>query len=84
MQFATDHALDFVGRGGGSTPPAEKVTRYIQQRLGYPDRRRLELRHVAIAAFVTMEFELVAPVRGQVIVVVNELNECHVLTIVVE
>jgi hypothetical protein len=31
-----------------------------------------------------MKFELIPAVRGQVVVVIDELNERHVLTIVVE
>jgi hypothetical protein len=42
----------------------------------------MELRHVPIATLVTMKLELIAAIRGQVVVVVNELNERHMLTIV--
>ena len=83
VKFPADHALDLMSRGSGSTPSAQKVTRDIQQRLGYTDRRCLKLRHVSVAALVTMKFELVSTVRGQVVVVMDELNERHVLTIVV-
>ena len=82
VKLPADHPLDFVDRGPGSTPAAQKVTRNIQQRLGHTDGRCLKLRHVAIAALVTMKFELIPTVRGQVVVVMDELNERHVLTIV--
>jgi len=84
VKFPADYALDLMGRRSGSAPAAQKVTRNIQQRLGYAKRRRLELRHVAIATLVTMKFELVPTVRGHVVVVVDELNERHLLTIVAE
>ena len=82
MELPADHPLDFVYRGSGSTPATQEITRNIQQRLGYTDGRCLKLRHVAIAALVTMEFELIPTVRGQIVVVMDELNERHVLTIV--
>lgn len=83
VKLPADHPLDFVDRGSGTTPAAQEVTRNIQQRLGYTDGRCLKLRHVAIAALVTMKFELIPTVRGQVVVVMDELNERHLLTIVV-
>jgi hypothetical protein len=84
VQLPADYPLNLMGRRPGATPAAQKVTRNIQQRLGYTQRRRLKLRHVAVTALVTMKFELVPTVRGQVVVVMDELNERHMLTIVAE
>ncbi len=84
VKLTADHPLDFMDGGSGSTPAAQKVTRNVQQRLGYTDGRCLKLRHVAVSALVAMKFELVATVRGQVVVVMDELNERHMLTIVAE
>src|SRR4051794_10384827 len=82
VQLPANDPLHFVDRRSGPAPTAQKVACYIDQRLGDADGGGVELRHVAIATLVTMKLELIATIRGQVIVVVNELNEGHMLTIV--
>ena len=79
MRLAADRALHLVsGVAGRTGPAAEEVARCAQERAGRAERRRLEARHVAVAALVAIELELKASVRGQVVIIPHELHERHV------
>ena len=70
-------SFHFVCGVACSAPTAEETVGDVQDRFSHTDGGGLELGHVAIAAFVAVELELVATVGGKVVVVVDELNERH-------
>src|SRR3989440_3899681 len=78
VRLASDGALNLVGGVPGvAEPAAEHVARRAQKRPRGSRYRRLEARHVAVAALVAVELELVALVRRKVVIIIDELNHPH-------
>ncbi len=77
VQPAPYRPFHFVRGVACAAPTAEETVGDVQDRFGHTDGGGLELSHVAVAAFVAMELELVAAVGGKIVVVVDELNERH-------
>src|SRR2546423_10425672 len=78
VRLAPDASLNLVGGVPGvAEPAAEHVARRAQKRSRGSRYRRLEARHVAVAALVAVELELVALVRRKVVIIIDELNHPH-------
>ena len=76
-------ALDQVGQlvgavGGVAQEAAQHAAGAAEQPGGHAGLAGLPGGHVAVAAALAVELELVAALGGQVVVVVGELDRCHV------
>ena len=78
VRLAADGALDLVlGVVRLVEDSPEEVARDPERRLRHAEGRRLEAGHVPVSALVAVELELEAPVGGEILVVLDELDERH-------
>jgi hypothetical protein len=77
MRFAPNRALGLAGAARGRQDPANYIARCSQQVSCRTAAPRLKSGHVAVSAFVAIEFELIAAIGREILMIGRKIDNPH-------
>src|SRR5262245_52534834 len=77
VSFASSRALHLGAITGASQYPADNIARGAQQSSSGAAVRWLKAGHIAVAAFVAIEFELISAIGGEILMTGGEIDKAH-------